>query len=508
VNDDVVQLVRQYVETARWFGGKGRDFSIAGIRRAGVLDGSAEGSPRVGIELVTLAYDGSDGAGKGDTETYQLPLAYYAEEQERLEHARVGSWEDEELGAVHAYDAVHDREATSLWLRAFDGEAKIGSLTFFRLPGHELDLDTHSTLFSGEQSNSSVAFGDDSLMKVFRKVTPGRNPDVVIHKALTEQGSDHVAALYGWLELDPSTWADDDLGAGEPVQLAMLQQFLRTASDGWDLALASVRDLFAEADLHADEVGGDFAGEAERLGLATAQVHDVLAEQFPTESWEEGDLTALSEAMAARLDAALAVVPELSEHADGLRATFRGVAELGSSGVSATAQRVHGDFHLGQTLRTVKGWKIVDFEGEPAKPLEERVRPDLVWRDVAGMLRSFDYAAHAVIEDFHADEQANRQIAFRAAEWADRNQSAFLRGYTDNSGRTSHGAGLSSGQELILRAYVADKAVYEAVYEARNRPSWLPIPLGAIARITQGDRNDTHSDPAPGTAPDQEVNRA
>ena len=155
---------------------------------------------------------------------------------------------------------------------------------------------------------------------------------------------------------------------------------------------------------------------------------------------------------------------------------------------------MHGDFHLGQTLRTVKGWKIVDFEGEPAKPLSERVRPDLVWRDVAGMLRSFDYAAHAVEADVQVDADERSQIAFRATEWADRNTMAFLRGYTDSSGRTSDGT-LSPEQDLILRAYIADKAVYEAVYEARNRPTWLPIPLGAIRRITQPtstDRTEAH----------------
>ncbi|HYO41380.1 MAG TPA: hypothetical protein VER39_17180 [Nocardioidaceae bacterium] len=490
--DPAVVALQEYVGAARWFGGKGRTFEVVEVRHAGTLSPADGPPPKVGIELVVLRYE------DGTLETYQVPLAYYPDAQDRLEHALVGEWDDADLGPVHAYDAMHDREATALWLQGFasagadgagapDGVAA-GGLRFHRLPGHDLDLSTHSTLFSGEQSNSSVAFGEDALMKLFRKVTSGRNPDVVIHRALTEQGSDHVAALYGWLEL-----AGDDTGgdiggdheseATEPFQLAMLQQFLRTASDGWDLALASVRDLFAEADLHADEVGGDFAGEAARLGLATAQVHDVLAAEFPTETWGPDDLRALSAAMASRLDAALAVVPELEEHAERLRGIFSAVADLGESGLAATAQRVHGDFHLGQTLRTVKGWKIVDFEGEPAKPLAERVRPDLVWRDVAGMLRSFDYAAHAVIDDFHADEQANRQIAFRAAEWAERNSAAFIRGYTDNSGRTS-GGGLSARQDLVLQAYVADKAVYEAVYEARNRPSWLPIPLGAIARIS------------------------
>jgi maltokinase len=493
VNATALTAVAGYLATARWFAGKGRELTVVHADRVGTLGAPDAGRPVVAVELVTVEYAGAE---PHEQETYQVPLALYDQEQERLEHALVGTWKDDDLGTVVAYDAVHDREAAALYLRAFDdavsGPRQFGDLTFHRLPGHDLDLDAHSTLFSGEQSNSSVAFGEDALMKVFRKVNRGRNPDIEIHEALTKRESEHVAALYGWLELTPSNDSD---GSDEPVQLAMLQQFLRTASDGWELALASVRDLFGEADLHADEVGGDFAGEAERLGLATAQVHDVLAEQFPTETWGAEDLTALSDAMLTRLEVALAIVPALAEHADPLRETFAAVAALGASGQSAVAQRVHGDFHLGQTLRTVKGWKIVDFEGEPAKPLSERVRPDLVWRDVAGMLRSFDYAAHAVEADVQVDADESSQIAFRAAEWAERNTTAFLRGYVDNSGRTSDGA-LSPEQDLILRAYIADKAVYEAVYEARNRPTWLPIPLGAIARITHTastlDRTEAH----------------
>jgi maltokinase len=477
VKAEARDAVRDYLTAARWFGGKGRELSLLDVRRVGVLgDTEVTGRPAVGIELVSLEYTAEPAR---DVETYQVPLAYYAEPQERLEHALVGVWEDDELGEVHAYDAVHDRVAAALFLAAFDQGLTVsgaaGELVFHRLTGHELDLDAHSTLFSGEQSNSSLAFGEDSLMKVFRKVTSGRNPDIVIHEALTTRESDHVAALYGWLEL-----VEPDVD--EPVQLAMLQQFLRTASDGWELALASVRDLFAEADLHAHEVGGDFAGEAERLGLATAQVHDALADAFETETWGRTELESVARAMEDRLDVALGIVPGLEPHAESLRSTYRAVAELAATGVTATAQRVHGDFHLGQTLRTVKGWKIVDFEGEPAKPLAERVRPDLVWRDVAGMLRSFDYAAHAVEADVQADSEEAAQIAFRAAEWAGRNQDAFVRGYVSTSGRTEDGT-LSGQQDLILRAYVADKAVYEAVYEARNRPTWLSIPLGALERL-------------------------
>jgi maltokinase len=137
---------------------------------------------------------------------------------------------------------------------------------------------------------------------------------------------------------------------------------------------------------------------------------------------------------------------------------------------------VHGDLHLGQTLRTAKGWKIVDFEGEPAKPLSERVLPDSPWRDVAGMLRSFDYAPRVAAKTAAtADDTGTEQRAFRAAEWSARNQAAFLEAYA--------GRELTTGEQALLAAYVADKAVYECVYEARNRPTWLEIPLAALRQM-------------------------
>ncbi|HEX6517449.1 MAG TPA: hypothetical protein VF049_17930 [Nocardioidaceae bacterium] len=456
--------LEHYIQTARWFGGKGRDFRVGEVRRVGELGEAEPGAP-VTIELVTVEYDGT-----AETELYQLPLVYYPEEQDRLGHALVGVWEDERVGHAFVYDALQDRHAAALWLDAFAEERTGEDLVFHRLPGHELDLEAQASLLSGEQSNSSVAFGEDSLMKVFRKVTPGRNPDIEIHEALTRAESIHVAALYGWLEAP--------LGDGEPMHLAMLQQFLRTASDGWDLARASVRDLYAEGDLHADEVGGDFAAESHRLGVATAEVHDALAASFPTHTWGRTELAALAEAMRGRLDAAVEVVPGLGDHAGRLRDAFDALAALEGP---VSVQRIHGDFHLGQTLRTVKGWKIVDFEGEPAKPLAERTRPDSPWRDVAGMLRSFDYAALAVEADVEED---GAQIAYRAGEWAERNRNAFLDGYAESSGRTPEGT-LDEEQRVLLHAYEVDKAVYETVYEARNRPDWLHIPLSAIERLTR-----------------------
>jgi maltokinase len=450
--------IKAFVEGARWFGGKGRAFEVTGSRRLGWVDTGR--TARASIELVTLTYDDEQ------TELYQLPLAFYEHRQDRLNHAFVGWWEEPELGGfVHVYDAVHDREAMAGWLRAFDAAVPTGTLEWHRLPGHDLDTDAHSTLFSGEQSNSSMAFGDDSLLKVFRKVTPGVNPDIAVHQVLTEAGSDHVAHLYGWLQVE------DESGA--PLQLAMLQQFLRTASDGWEAALASVRNLFAEADLHADEVGGDFAGEAARLGESLAEVHQALADHFPTRVRTAEEQRELAAAMSSRLDAALEVVPELAPYAEGLRTTFAAVADI----PGVMIQQVHGDLHLGQTLRTVKTWKIVDFEGEPAKPLAERVLPDSPWRDVAGMLRSFDYAPRVAERTAAgADDTGAEQRSFRAAEWAERNCAAFLDAYVG-------GRELTADEQALLDAYVADKAVYEAVYEARNRPTWVPVPLSAIERL-------------------------
>ncbi|NPC98408.1 hypothetical protein [Nocardioides sp. zg-DK7169] len=481
------EVFADYLVKTRWFAGKGRDFTVTGIRRLGDVPG-ASGEPRVVNHLVELTYADTAG-GEPATELYQVPLTLYAEPVQRLDHAFIGWWEEPGHGWVHAYDALHDREAMAAWLRTFVGAVPVeggvwtdpgSGLTFHRTPGHDLDPDATASLFSGEQSNSTVLFGDHAAMKVFRKVTPGANPDITVHEALTRAGSEHVAALYGWVEwrdpdgphgpTDPD--APDDLGGPEApaLQLAMLQQFLRAGTDGWDLALTSVRDLFAEADLHAHEVGGDFAGESARLGEALREVHTTLATAFGTSP--EGSAADLGEAMTQRLTDALAVVPALEPYAEALRATYARLSALGTIEV----QRVHGDLHLGQTVRTSGGWKIVDFEGEPAKPLAQRQLPDSPWRDVAGMLRSFDYAPQVVARSLaEEDPEGVAQRAYRAEEWAERNKQHFLDAYA--------GGPLSPEQQLLLDAYVADKAVYEAIYETRNRPTWVTIPLTAIARI-------------------------
>jgi len=297
---------------------------------------------------------------------------------------------------------------------------------------------------------------------VFRRVSPGPNPDLEVASALARLGSSHIAQPLGWVE----TTMD-----GTPTVLAILSRYLRAASDGWSLAATSVRDLYAtEEGTRAAEAGGDFEGEAERLGAASAQVHRDLADAFGRSELEREAIRELAEQMYQRLDLAVAAVPELAPYADKVGDAYSDLAKLIEP---VPAQRVHGDYHLGQVMRTQTGWVVLDFEGEPASPLAQRRARSSPLRDVAGMLRSFDYAArHQLVTHPEA-----ASLAPRAADWVRRNGDAFCAGYAAAGGLDP------AENSVLLRAMLLDKAVYEVVYEARNRPTWVPIPLESIAEL-------------------------
>ncbi|WP_136055879.1 phosphotransferase [Microbacterium sp. K24] len=474
-------VLEEYLVRTRWFAGKGRPFRVARMRPIAGLAADA-GDVRVAILLLTIEYSDPEGG----TEVYQVPLASYDEYIEQIGHAFVGAVEHEG-GQRYVFDAVHDRKAMALWLEAFvaaetDGEARVGDLRFRRVPGGEaLDPALRASPLSGEQSNSSVRFDDTAIMKIFRKVSPGVNPDIEIHEVLTRGAVESIAALYGWVEIDLD---------GEVLQLAMLQEFLRTASDGFELATGSVRTLLADPTQSVADSGGDFAGEATRLGEALAQVHEMLRDRFPSERRGPDATAALARAMNERLDHALGVVPELEAQAPRARAAYEAVAALDGIDV----QRVHGDLHLGQTLRTSHGWRIVDFEGEPGRPFAERALPDSPWRDVAGMLRSFDYAPGVVqlsrsvpADDGEAEDDLR---AARGEQWSHRARVHFLDAYSAAIGVPL----LDGADRRLLDAYVADKAVYEAVYEKRNRPTWVRIPLAALAEIGSAETKDAETE--------------
>jgi maltokinase len=445
--DELRGTLHEWLPRQRWFAGKGRPITSYDIESDTVL---RDEDPALHIAILRVNYE------DGEPERYQLIVGLRSDLPQRLEYAVIGH-----VDSRAAYDAVHDPELMGELLRRISEDRGDGAVGFAHMTGAKLDTTLTSRLLTGEQSNSSVVYADTYILKVFRKLAAGLNPDLEVTRALAAVGCPYIAAPLGWIETELE---------GQPATLGLLQNFYFTATDGWALATTSVRDLFAEADLHADEVGGDFAAEAERLGHATAQVHLDLARALPTATADSAQLKELAQRMHDRLDHAIGAVPELGAHARQLRAAYDAVAERRQA---LTVQRIHGDLHLGQVLRTEAGWLLLDFEGEPARPLAERTALDTPMRDVAGMLRSFDYAAKYLL----AEQPGQRYLAYRADEWAERNRGAFCAGYIA-------GGGVDPREEaVLLRAYELDKAVYEVVYEARHRPTWIGIPLGSIERL-------------------------
>ncbi|MFD2090593.1 maltokinase N-terminal cap-like domain-containing protein [Blastococcus deserti] len=454
----LTDLFQEWMPHQRWFGGKGREW--ADVTEDGFFLDRA--NPVLSVHRVRVTY--TDGV----RETYLVPLSWRDHPAEELESALVGAVANEGH-ETYAYDAMRDRDATPPWLVHLVNASTIGPMHFHPAAGVAyIPEGLPGDIVSGEQSNTSLIYGQEAILKLFRRLEPGLNPDVEIHAALRRTENEHIAPLLGHIEIDDP---DPDT---PPATVAMLQTFVPNASDGWRLATASVRDLYAEGDLHADEVGGDFAADSERLGAATASVHADMAKVLPTEPADDAWYSTVAGQMTERLTAAIEVVPQLAEHADGLRALYDAVA---GSREPVVRQRVHGDLHLGQVLRTATGWIVLDFEGEPARPLAARRELDSPLRDVAGMLRSFDYAArHMLVE-----QPEDAQRAYRAQEWAARNRAAYCTGYSTASGLDP------CGESPLLRAFEADKAVYECVYEARNRPHWLMIPLNSLSRLISSE---------------------
>ena len=399
-----------WVARQRWYAGKSHE------PRFRILDAQPA--------LEATRYLLMDDAGSLPT-LYQVPLAHVADPSEA--------------------DAVVHQDADGFVIDAARHHAFVtGLLTEMGLDASRV---TRSRILTGEQSNTSIVFDEDGqatiILKLFRTLHHGENPDVTVQRALSDAGSPYVPRFLGHLDVEwPDVGRESGVARGT---LGFAQEFLPGVRDGWAVALEAARER------------RDFTDVARDLGVAIAGVHGALGAALETAEATPRDVMSTGKAWQRRLAIASAEVPAVAERLSAIDAVYRAALDR----TWPQLQRIHGDLHLGQVLAVPNGgWRIVDFEGEPLRPMEERAIPDLPPRDVAGMLRSFDYAGAV-------------GGGPEAGDWAAACRTAFLEAYAGADGSVEL-------DPILLRALVLDKAVYESIYEARNRPDWLPVPLAGI----------------------------
>ncbi|MFH7340189.1 hypothetical protein [Streptomyces sp. KHY 26] len=407
----------------------------------------------------------------GSGRLYQFLLGLRPELPGRLADAAIGRVGEGSWLGWTLYEATEDAVLMGVLLhhlvRGGGGGPRLERTTPMPLP-----VSLPARPLTADQSNSAVGYGDRLLLKIYRRPEPGPHLEVETLRSLTAARCPRTPRLHGIL-----------LGGDTGLVLGLMEDLLPAEGDGWQAAVRQVADC-VDGICTAVPATGGFTARARALGAAVAEVHTALAGSFPRVRLTPDDIAREAARMTERLALAAREVPALARHRDGVTRLYDAWAEAGARGCPILAQRVHGDLHLGQALPTPAGWRLIDFEGEPARPAAERAAAQPVLKDVAGMLRSFDYAAQAglrVLGERDPDDTPGPRLrrARRARAWAARNRRAFLAGYADTGGTDPR------CHPLPLRAYEADKAVYEAVYESRHRPDWLPIPLAAVHRLAR-----------------------
>ncbi|MEY2849347.1 MAG: hypothetical protein RI885_2014 [Actinomycetota bacterium] len=455
---DVPVFLTEWITGQRWYSGKGHTGTWTRIGGFSLEPDAAAPDIRIRVHLLLDL--------SSAPLLYQVPVTERVGRDADLEHALIGV--TDEIPARYVYDGPRDPEFAAALLRLVldegtarpdDGSPGLAARGHTAPGAAPMEI-VSSRVLSGEQSNTSIIYetvtlgGEPSapvICKLFRTLHHGENPDVTLLSALTAAGSTVVPRSIGHIT---GQWRD----SGEPSgfahgHLGFAQEFLPGVEDAWRVAL------------RAAETGEGFADRARALGETTADIHVSLAAALPTHPASEADIDETLRSMLMRFEQAVAVVPAL----EAQRSAVEQVHARARASQWPALQRIHGDFHLGQVLAVPgRGWVALDFEGEPLRPMSERSREDSPLRDVAGMLRSFDYAAGSVAQ---ADPERGDD------GWAAEARAAFLHGY-------SAGADLDLDEvSALLDAFEIDKALYEAVYEARNRPTWLPIPVSAIDRL-------------------------
>jgi trehalose synthase-fused probable maltokinase len=451
-----LEALAGWIEQQRWYASKSRH--VTGIE---IDEGVAvTGDPTLVLALIETRF------ATGSHELYQLPMAF-------LPSGQVGTRSPIHAGPRHtAVDAVAHPELARDLLRLIDAESQIdGDDGCFRFQrgglADSLPADGTIRPIGVEQSNSSIVFADEVVLKVFRRLEPGINPELELLQFLTRRGYANIAPLLGWYEYDGRSFA---------ATLGVSQRFFPGATGGWELAL---EQIVTQPETLLSELG--------ELGRVTAELHNVLASDAndPAFSPEEPSTESLS-LLTATIDEDIERifvrlpdderVAEISGRGQDVRERIAMRSQLVLGG---RAIRTHGDFHLGQTLHTPggRGWLIIDFEGEPARPLFERRQKRSPLRDVAGMLRSFAYVTSAA-------EILRGQVA--PPDFEDRARRTFLEHYFANIEPSL----LPGGETAIinlLSIFELEKAIYELQYELDNRPDWLPIPVAGIARLLESE---------------------
>ncbi|NQX27925.1 phosphotransferase [Microbacteriaceae bacterium VKM Ac-2854] len=458
-----IEQLAPWVADQRWYASKGKlpTLEVKGLWRLSADDAEI------------LVYLFIDRAGALPV-LYQVPLTVRRDAEPTLAGALV---QTSEGGFV--YDGPHDPAFARALLSMITEQSasdEVGSIGGARAfghlqPGAAVGEVVSARVLSGEQSNTSIIYetlgadgapGTPVICKVFRALHNGDNPDVTVQSALNAAGSLLVPPVVGNVT---GEWDDSGEESGRAHgHLAFAQEFLPGVRDAWRVALDAVGS------------GHDFSAEARALGIATAEVHATLASVMETEDATPETVARIVATMRRRHAIAVREVPEIAENSEAIERVYAAAA----TAVWPQLQRIHGDYHLGQVLAVPdRGWVLLDFEGEPLRPMNERRMPDLILRDVAGMLRSFDYAAGAQMQAHPGTD---------ASAWASAARRSFVDGYIESSGYDLR------AHRPVLDAFEIDKAIYEAIYEARNRPAWLSIPIAAIARLAHRQPLDPLSD--------------
>jgi len=510
-NHGVLQtnILPAFLQRQRWFGSKSRK-----IMSATVTDWCAFDDGHSALALVDVAFDA------GNAESYFLPLTIvYDDEAQRAREAnanavvasvRTANGDGLLCDALIRESVCHALLAVISHNTAMPSEhGNVRGISGSLLPEllKDADSDMPARRSSAEQSNTSILFGDRLIMKCFRKQEFGPNPDTEIGRFLTEQTDFRQIAPFGGSieycrENEP------------PATLAMLQGLVANQGDGWQWTLEELDRYFEScasaglpAESRTDESdlvrahAGIYLEAAGTLGRRTAEMHLALASSnqvadFQPESLQPDELKQLSVNLAehaseimALLKANLSRLPDDAIELGGLvmskrRDVLGRFQALDKVSERLTETRIHGDYHLGQVLRVKADFVILDFEGEPARPLAERRQKQLPLKDVAGMLRSFHYAAFSGLSRYTARRpEGERQMEPWAKLWVKAISQEFLRTYRDTVADASIVPHREIDFQLVLDAYVLDKALYELGYELNNRPDWVRIPLTGIVSL-------------------------